>query len=387
MKMKMKMKKIYITGGGFSNKGAEAMLYITLLKCLERFPDPLFLLQISGDIYEAKGPEDLKKIKSSLKTGKSRKSFVKQFIDQCKKIRSSHLLIDISGFELTSKFRSIASLKYLLRIISAKFFKVPVYIMPQSFGPFEYQGFAGKFILMLIRKYMSYPKVVFAREAESFKNLKRVCPKCNLKLSKDIVLQTNTDEYIKNIKSAEEIEASIPNQGCVGIIPNIRLQQHGEKGLCIQLFCDAIGALLKSKRGVFLLCHSSEDKNLCEQIKSYFRFDDRVKLIDREFSCFEFERIVKKFDYIIASRYHSIVHAYKQGIPCIALGWASKYKELLESFGQEQFLLEISSATSESIRRAIELMEQTCVKERTTISELLVHVQKDNCFKVLDETF
>ena len=380
------MKKILITGGGFSNKGAEAMLNITLLKCFEKIPDPQFFIQVSGDIYEARVIQDLHKIKNYLNLNKNTKSksFIKKFLAQCKIISSVHLLIDISGFELTSKFDNYYSFRYLLRIVLSKLFKVPVIIMPQSFGPFDYKGFVGKLIKGFIKRYMSYPDVVFARELEGYTYLKQICPKCNIILSKDIVLQTNTDEYAMNINSLADIEVSVSGNNCVGIIPNTRLQEQGEPGLCNELFYEAIKTLRECNKEVFLIYHSNDDKNLCKQLKMHFSNDEMVNVLERDFSCFEFERIVKRFDFLIASRYHSIVHSYKQGVPCIALGWAVKYKELLELFGQERYLIDISSANCELINYIIPQMVNSNLKEREQILKLLIDIQKNNCFDILE---
>ena len=49
---------------------------------------------------------------------------------------------------------------------------------------------------------------------------------------------------------------------------------------------------------------------------------------------------LKQFQFIVASRFHAIVHAFKNGIPCIALGWATKYYDLMKQFGQEQYMLD-----------------------------------------------
>ncbi len=66
-----------------------------------------------------------------------------------------------------------------------------------------------------------------------------------------------------------------------------------------------------------------------------------VHLIEREFDVVEMEALIKGFEFIISSRYHAVVHAYKNGVPVLVIGWASKYPELLEVFDQSQYLTDV----------------------------------------------
>ena len=110
-------------------------------------------------------------------------------------------------------------------------------------------------------------------------------------------------------------------------------------------------------------------------------------MFEDEFDCLEFGEILNGFQYVIGSRYHAIVCAYKNHIPCIVIGWAEKYRELLECFGQEQFLFDVRDQIStERISAAVELMEKTYEREAEKIAEILLEVQKDNCFDALEAT-
>ena len=87
-------------------------------------------------------------------------------------------------------------------------------------------------------------------------------------------------------------------------------------------------------------------------IKNLFPSDNNnnnIILIDKEFSCLEYNEFVKKFNFLICSRFHGLVHAYKNIVPCIALGWAVKYRELAENLGQQNYIFDITDErTSDS---------------------------------------
>jgi colanic acid/amylovoran biosynthesis protein len=72
------------------------------------------------------------------------------------------------------------------------------------------------------------------------------------------------------------------------------------------------------------------------------RFNNQadVTLISEELSAVELENLIGKFDFLIGSRYHSLIHAYKNHVPVIAIGWAVKYEELLERFQQSEYFFD-----------------------------------------------
>ena len=108
-------------------------------------------------------------------------------------------------------------------------------------------------------------------------------------------------------------------------------------------------------------------------------------MIDQELSCEEYSYIVRNFRYIIAARFHSIVHAYKEGKPCVALGWAIKYSELMRLFAQEQYSVDVRKLSSvDNFIKLLDDMEDNLNVNVQHIKKGLIGVQKENCFSVLD---
>ena len=95
--------------------------------------------------------------------------------------------------------------------------------------------------------------------------------------------------------------------------------------------------------------------------------------------------LVKQFDFLIASRYHSIIHAYKEGIPCVALGWAVKYQELLELFNQSNYVFDVRNMNNfVEILNAVVWLDKKHLLESKKIKKELFEVQKENCFDILE---
>ena len=107
-------------------------------------------------------------------------------------------------------------------------------------------------------------------------------------------------------------------------------------------------------------------------------------MIEQELSCVEFDRFVQQFDYVVASRFHAIVHAYKNGVPAIALGWATKYRELLEMFGQGEYRFDVrGKLDKESFWSAVDQMELRHARISEAIMEKMDVVRKENVYDLI----
>lgn len=321
------MKKILISGGNFVNKGAEAMLYITVNEMLTRFSGCVCVIQLSSGFYEVRSIENLNQLANKKIVAKGGK--FQKLKNMLAAYHKADFMVDISGYEISSKLGVYPSLRYVFKIALSKWMKIPVYLMPQSFGPFEYKGKIKWLLNWAIRHYLSYPRICFAREKQSFSDLQTISPKARIQLSTDLVLQNAS--LIKEMQ-LEENDINIA-QGSVGFVVNGRLYEQYDKDEIKKKYLHIINKLIENKRDVYLLCHASDDLNICWEIKMNFPNQDKVHVVNEVLSCFAFQRFAAFFKYVVAARYHSIVHAYKEGIPCVAMGWAVKYKELLENVG------------------------------------------------------
>jgi colanic acid/amylovoran biosynthesis protein len=142
---------------------------------------------------------------------------------------------------------------------------------------------------------------------------------------------------------------------------------------------------MEKDKTVYLIRHSYEDIQACKMIKERFKNNDKVSLVVDDMNCIQFDRLVKNFDFIIASRFHSIVHAYKNNVPCIAIGWATKYHELLQTFKQEKYIFDVRhNIDITGIKKSLNTMLERYQKESETIKFLLKEIQSDsNIFDII----
>lgn len=294
-------------------------------------------------------------------------------------------MLDISGFELSSKLGVYPSLRYLFKIALSKVSGTKVFLMPQSYGPFSYGGWKQRMMTMLIKAIMPYPKVCYAREEESYVCLKQIAPKARVVKSLDLVLQNKPiEEYFKD--KAISLPCSVPPNS-VALIPNGRLSSQFGADVANLIMSSSVKLLRRTGKNVYIICHCKDDLKQAKKIKSEFEDDGQVIVIDRILACYEYQSIVRYFDYIVAARYHSIVHAYKECTPVIAIGWAVKYKELLEEFSQEDYLIDASIGDKAIglLEAAVMQMSKAHKAESAKIGEHLKEVQSKNCFDALDD--
>ncbi|HYF75369.1 MAG TPA: polysaccharide pyruvyl transferase family protein, partial [Candidatus Nitrosocosmicus sp.] len=392
------------------NKGAQAMTFTVINEIRTRFPDKEIVLLSTKDFnssVEEKEKYNFEimvynpRIKMALaggiywlcnrllKYGVYRKKYgnyekrVEEFF------RNADMLIDISGYGFSSQWGFLKSYLYLMNIMIAQKYKVPVYILPQSLGPFNYRNVIAKTVLeWQMKKYLKYPEVIYAREIEGYDAISEYTQQ-NVKISLDIVLQNNQAIDLTHIYKAGNLteQKVVPVEGnSVGIVPNEKIMVHGNSEQIYDIYAEMVESLLKHNKKVYLLRHSTEDLTICRKIKSRFLEEKDVVLLEDDYNCIELQNILSQFNFIIASRYHSVIHAYKEAVPAIVLGWATKYKELLGTFSQGNYLFDVrESLNKNEILKSLEKMLGEYSDESGKISMILKEKRNDCIFKqILD---
>ena len=211
--------KVLITGASFGNKGAQAMLYTVINEfrihdpntefyympvdyykpgCFDHCKDYRFHFVIddkSGRDFPAKfGP--LNYVVRWLNTQKVLHNAQRygNVLELSKIWNQLDVLVDVSGYSLTSKF-GISSVNRVLRMIeTANAHGVKTVLLPQSYGPFDF----SEDVCKRIGSTLSKVDLLFAREADGMMQLREHCGVTNAVLSPDIVIQAKDIDW-KNV--------------------------------------------------------------------------------------------------------------------------------------------------------------------------------------------
>lgn len=397
---------VLITGAQFANRGAQSMLFTVVNEVRSRYKDAEFyylpLDYFKEDcfahcedyrfnfVYDDLALYDypiqygvVGKIKRRMDSrrisGRIERYNVLHLSNIWEKI---DVLIDVSGYSLTSKF-GISSINRMLRHIrKAKSLNVPVIVMPQSYGPLNFSK-KTESVCKEIGEVFSKVDLLFAREQEGKETLENKCGITSAVLSPDIVLQTR-EIALENV-FAEKPEINVrkfETEGNVGIVPNGETVKDGNKEFVLDCYLKLIERLRSKGREIYIFRHS-DDLSLCRDIYALVESDEHCHLIEDEMDCLAYGEFVKQFDFVIASRFHSVVHAYREGIPALVLGWAIKYQELTKLLGQEKYAFDITKVNEEDVAAMLEKLDcltENHAAEAAMINEKLALIREKSCF-------
>lgn len=385
------MRSVIIAGGGLVNKGAQAMTLIAICELKKRYPGRQMVL-LTWDASDAARKKhamydlELLEVPPLKFSGAAKNPFLQaayglRYGEHFKKTdaiyRAAELFVDISGYALGASWDAKVCNDYLDAIAHALAYEIPVYLLPQSFGPFAGLDEA---VDRRVRHLLPGVKKIFARERDGYEGLVSRYGLTNVTLTHDMVLASKIEDYSPALREKRLLELPEILENSMALIPNVRV---GDSGVNEPLTVYTAAVRLGLDRGlhVCITYHSTQDRQLCAELKAAFADDDRVVFLDNDHSCIEFNELVKKFCFVVASRFHAIVHALKNGVPCVAMGWADKYPELMKLFSQERFVLDLRRPLElQALEGALEEMAQHWQSEMEVIRAALPRLQEENVF-------
>lgn len=389
---------IAIVGGELFNKGAQAMTFTVVDQLTERHPDKDIYL-LSGSDYRRDQEEkeqyefnflpwgseiQLSLLSSTLDNlntntySTAQKERVHDMLSDCAG------LVDINGYALSSQQGFSMSFVYLTNIITAKKFDIPMYLFPQSIGPFDYPVPQQQLFNPLLKVYLGYPEIVCPRENAGVEALTPYT-RHNVQREFDIVLQHGEYDLDNIYRSEPDLREFDVPPGSVGIVPNSNVFERTNPDEIYELYEQAIEWLLDEGKTMYIFQHAEGDLDHCREIVSRFRDESDVTLIEKELNAIELEGLIEQMDFLIASRYHSIIHAYKNAVPAIVIGWAVKYEELLDEFEQSEFFFEgREDIEQDEFMSSLSKLNKTYATASETIEEKVRGIRKTNLFDLVE---
>ncbi len=396
-----------ITGGGFGNKGAEAMT-LTAIYNICAHDDQARIYMFKGIVeptFELKKPVQyiycyrwlflyllgrsmrgyrwnaFKDIIKTIVPGYAQREG--NVIRSYRAIKSIDYLIDISGYGFGSKWSDDNNQDWLDWLNVASKYAKKKYLMPQSFGPLEFEKTELCEYAQMVFKRFNH---IYAREESSAEYLSQLGINSE-KMADSVLIERDYDpsRIIGRYEDYREV-IEINNSKNIAIIPNMRLIDRG--GLNEDSIIDFYQVVIEKyvgKYDIYLIAHSDEDLELCRRIKERNTMDNRVICVDHVLYSFNYETFIGKMDFIIASRYHSIVHAYKEYIPAVIIGWADKYQSLAKSVEQESYIIRLERIGLRDSLSIVDEMEQNYAVESSVIRQNVLNLQEKSCYGFLED--
>lgn len=335
---KLNKKRVLIDRGGFLNKGAELMLNAVVEKLRESGKPYVPVIghingKLSAENQQLLGlkktfmPKKNYKMKTKVRVYNSIPDRILGLYNRVS-LRNIDIVLDIGGFrfgdqwnKLYARQKSSRMNKYYSRL---KKQGAKIVFLPQAFGPFETDA-ARKWFLCAAR----HATLIYCREPVSYDHVQSI-------LGKDPRVKLSPD--FTNLCSGNTSEESLRFKGKVCIIPNVKMVSHSkESGRYLDFLVELIETLQKIGRNAFLLNHEGPlDYELCKQISN--RLSGTIPVLNGQ-NAKDIKGVIGASYAVISSRYHGVVSALSQGVPCLCTSWSHKYPLLLEEYECKDALL------------------------------------------------
>lgn len=239
----------------------------------------------------------------------------------------------------------------LYHIILALSMKIPVYVMPNSYGPFDSMG--SKF---LIKNVLKRCRMLTARESISQMALRKVGVECEVfpdlafYLKPDYNLNKEQQEKIKHIPFGEKPCVALtmrPYRFPASNCPEKDYKFY-QKSLC--RFVQYL-----SKKGYYpvLIEHTYSDTEherdmICikEVGKSLGKSCEYTIYSDLSLNSRQLKYVYSKFDYIVGTRFHSVIFSLASGVPALAITYGgNKGEGIMTDMGLSDYALSIDDLT------------------------------------------
>lgn len=284
-------------------------------------------------------------------------------------VRESEItvVLDASGFQLGDQWGERIASSMADRLCAAKASGKKVILLPQAFGPFSSLGMKDA-----ARRIIKAADLIFARDPESYSYIGQLAPNSQK-------IQQSPD--FTCLISGEPTRVDIAKKTAC-ILPNMRMLDKNTP-LAAQKYMDflkeAVRVLEYQGYEVCSLIHETvTDQGILDRLN-----EDRskplrtLKIADAR----EVKTVLGMCEVVIASRFHALVSALSQGVPCIATGWSHKYSHLMRDYDSDDWLIDLTEQSSSSFDRIDRLLSERSIvscRERLLKKKTTLVVQSEN---------
>ncbi len=286
-------------------------------------------------------------------------------------------VVDISGFAYGDAWSRTPILNTLEWVQQCRSRKTPYLFLPQAWGPFTKPGFRAPMVAAL-----QAATVYYARDAESRAQLASAlaCAPETVPVRPDIAFGFEGAATAVGRLHLERAGLTVGKGPLIGITPNYRVYRRCEgTGAGNQYvrtlvsLCDWCTAVLGAQ--VALIPNEMappgdtvmDDRFICGLVQMHVKNRQSCVALDEYVSAEVLKAALGQLDLLIGSRFHSLVFALSAGVPCVALSWSHKYRELLDAFGNGHLACEVSDLSPDKV---LPLM-QTAWNERQRLREAI----------------
>lgn len=263
---------------------------------------------------------------------------------------------------------------FLYHINLALSMGIPVYVMPNSYGPFT--DLASK---KMVRKCLGKCQLVYSRESISQRVLKESCGIESI-LSRDLAMYLEKDDTFDAKETLKQKGIVLKPGKMVGI--TVRPYRFPGKQNAEDLYeqykktvCKCIVWLTENGYHPVLIEHVFSENyherdiicinEIAEMVHASGHFIDIFSAL--ELNCKQMKSIYGMMDYLVGTRFHSVIFSLTEGVPVIAITYGgNKGDGIMKDLGLSEYALPIDQLTERIlVDKFIDLVkDREFVKER-----------------------
>jgi len=231
-------------------------------------------------------------------------------------------IVDISGYIYGDPFgiKSVRRLgDWARRWASAG---IPLVLLPQSIGPFARDQDQEE-----MRRALANVRLVVARDHHSEDTVREIGSSCEIQRAPDLAIESA--RTLAALTAGPDAQRS--SRPYALVLPNRQVLRKLSvtEAEYVRVLERAAARCASEGLDVLVAAHAQgSDDELCAAVAG--RVPGARVLEVR--SAAAMVNVVRDAQIVISSRYHGLVAAFANGVPAIAVGWASKYDDLLSEF-------------------------------------------------------
>lgn len=274
-------------------------------------------------------------------------------------------------------------------ILLASSLKKPIYIMPNSFGPFE-----GPFVKMIVRYAFKKCKFISTRETYSQQMVKKelgyethnypdlafflqnstlnkedIFKKYELPIDKKIVALTMRPHRFPKSKTPKEDYLRFKSEIALFIK---WLNKKGFMPLLIE--------------HTFAINNHENDGSCIGEVTQLLNKDEYRVFSNKDFTCYELKSVYSYCDYIVGTRFHSVIFSISNNVPGIAITYAgNKGEGIMNDIGIENLTISIDDVSCKSLQDKFTFLldNETSVVEKINNYNMLARKKRIELIEVI----
>ncbi len=247
-----------------------------------------------------------------------------------------------------------------MMIVTAKFFRKPVIVFPNSVGPFR--TVMGRSLSKFALGLCDY---VMVRDSSSYKMLESMKVRSPKTLTSDITLLFENDMLVANYDGSS---------GVLGVSPGLYSHTLSEKEIYfyIDSHAKALDRMIeKHNCRVDFLPHyltgfKNDDYEISKLILNRMKYSEKARII-KVLNARDFKALLGRMTMVISSKLHPAILASSVHVPTLAIAYDQKQIEFFNGLGLSECVISLGDFSENKLSSKIELIWN----KRDEISDLI----------------